>query len=152
MAPLLRPPTRIPASASILRAFQQPLPPSYASFRLSCLKLILVYNPKHDSCKQLENFITNPKFLVTIAKQYPEVEFIVRPRTKSITPFLRGVYSNNRTKMIQVGRLDLMGIREKVKLILDSSGDQLKDYDRATVESQTPSVRGIWSPFHEESA
>lgn len=57
--------------------------------------------------------------------------------------------ANERDKVICVRNLDASEVAGKVKLLLDSSGSKIKPLKRAPVDSINPSVRGIWSPFHE---
>ena len=52
--------------------------------------------------------------------------------------------------MICVRNMEPSEIKEKMAIVLDSSGRKMRQMDRYPVESVNPSVRGIWSPFHEQ--
>lgn len=83
-----------------------------------------------------------PKF----AAANPQVEFAVSPRPGK-HPVIIGHYINGRTKPICVRNLSPYEILQKVELLRDASGEKLKRTNKA-VTSTSPSVRGIWSPYH----
>lgn len=56
---------------------------------------------------------------------------------------------NNREKVIPLDELEVNQIQQKVQLLLDSSGAQIKSLKRKPVESVTEAVRGIWSGLHD---
>ena len=65
-------------------------------------------------------------------------------------PILRGCYMNGREKTICVRNLNTAQILGKLDLLRDSSGAKLRKVTHA-VQSDNPSVRGIWSPFRTEA-
>lgn len=64
--------------------------------------------------------------------------------------FIYSAPVNGRDKVIPLNKLEVTQISQKVKLLLDSSGAKIKPLKRLTVESTTPSARGIWSGMHVE--
>lgn len=83
-----------------------------------------------------------PKF----AAANPQIEFSVSPRPGR-HPVITGHYVNGRTKPVCVRNLTPFEILQKVELLRDASGEKLKRTNKA-VTSTSPSVRGIWSPYH----
>lgn len=64
-------------------------------------------------------------------------------------PILRAEYTNGREKVICIRNLPTNVIEEKLKLLRDSSGDQLRRWTKNdNVRTLNSSVRGIWSPIH----
>lgn len=57
---------------------------------------------------------------------------------------------NGRDKVVPLNGFEMTMIRQKVQLLLDSSGSQIKPLKNRTVESFTESPRGIWSGLHVE--
>ena len=57
---------------------------------------------------------------------------------------------NGREKVICVRNLDANQILKKAELLRDASGKKLQRIKRK-VESENTSVRGIWSPFHDQN-
>jgi large subunit ribosomal protein L43 len=55
---------------------------------------------------------------------------------------------NGRDKVVSLKELEPSGIRQKVQLLLDSSGAKIKPLKSRPLESTTESVRGIWSGLH----
>jgi large subunit ribosomal protein L43 len=56
---------------------------------------------------------------------------------------------NNREKVIPLDDFEVTGIQQKVQLLLDASGAQIKPLKRRVVESTTEAARGIWSGLHD---
>ncbi|KAF7332319.1 L51-S25-CI-B8 domain-containing protein [Mycena kentingensis (nom. inval.)] len=63
---------------------------------------------------------------------------------------LRGFYANGRDKVIALNKLEVTGIQQKLRLLLDASGLKIKPLKRRTVESTNEAARGIWSGLHAE--
>lgn len=95
----------------------------------------------------MRQFLQND--IKTLAAKYPKISFEVVK--DSGHPVLRGLYSNGKEKVICVRNYEPAKIAEKIRLLTQSSGAQLKKYTVA-VESPNKSVRGVWSPFHVEHA
>ena len=85
--------------------------------------------------------------MIKWAEQYPQIQFeIVR---KSGHPTIKGDYINGRDKVICVKNLNIDNVENKLKLLRDSSGEQLRHRTKnQNVETLNSSVRGIWSPLH----
>ncbi|PFH55894.1 hypothetical protein XA68_17441 [Ophiocordyceps unilateralis] len=83
-----------------------------------------------------------PKF----AAVNPQIEFVVSPRPNK-HPVIIGHYINGRTKPICVRNLSPYEILQKIELLRDASGEKLRRTNKAVLSS-SPSVRGIWSPYH----
>jgi large subunit ribosomal protein L43 len=56
---------------------------------------------------------------------------------------------NGREKVICVRNLDANQILKKAELLRDASGKKLKRV-KQRIETENASVRGIWSPFHDQ--
>ncbi|KAA1064368.1 hypothetical protein PGTUg99_020251 [Puccinia graminis f. sp. tritici] len=103
----------------------QPNPSNPESFILPIRKLLIEFNQQRQNQNGLRNFLSlssapeskNPS-LYKLVKQFPFVEFVVRPTGGS--GILKGFYlNNNRIKTIPVDGLDPNQIQKKVKHALD---------------------------------
>lgn len=122
----------LPKAVNGVGAFVQP-----------CHKIILRYCNWGGSSKGARELLRSN--IKEVAAKYPKVQFeLVRD---SGHPVLKGQYANGKEKVICVKNYDPVKIAEKIHLLTQSSGNQLKKYTVA-VESPNGSVRGIWSPFH----
>ncbi|KAG4301994.1 hypothetical protein PCK1_001970 [Pneumocystis canis] len=89
------------------------------------------------------------------ARSHPYIEMVVSRRPGK-HPILRGLYTkqyfkvNGREKVICVRNLDPQQILKKAELLKNSSGAKLKRI-KWPVFSLNTSVRGIWSPFHQQN-
>ncbi|CAG7846204.1 SubName: Full=Uncharacterized protein {ECO:0000313/EMBL:CCA70049.1} [Serendipita indica DSM 11827] len=105
-------------------------------------------------CERSEQSARTRSYLLThvedLARANPHVEVVVKTRSHK-PPVVRGLYLNNRDKVISLIGLEENGIVSKVKLILESTGAKIKPLKRDPVVSVTPSARGIWSSLHEQN-
>lgn len=62
---------------------------------------------------------------------------------------IRGQYINGREKAICVRNMQPNEILQKATLLRNASGEKLKKVTKP-VKSLNESVRGIWSPFHDQ--
>ncbi|GAA5836441.1 hypothetical protein JCM11251_007080 [Rhodosporidiobolus azoricus] len=128
-------------------------PPSLASpsttsaFSLACTKLVLQYSEVAGSARGTRDFLGSG-MVVDLARRNPGVEVVVE-RKEGRHPLLRGVYANGRTKEISLRSLPPSSILQKAQLLLDSSGAKIVEIKRPGVSSETESVRGVWSAFHD---
>lgn len=85
--------------------------------------------------------------MISWAEKHPQIQFeIVR---KSGHPVIKGEYVNGREKAICVRNLNIDNVENKLKLLRDASGEQLRHRTKNNnVETLNDSVRGIWSPLH----
>lgn len=136
----------------------------FANFRLPCKKLVVEYCEVWGSNDGMRRFIAGEgQGIAKFARENPGVEFIVKKRPFK-HPLLRGLYRectlseleedcclllslvyysvNNRDKVICVRNMEPAEIAQKLKLLLDSSGDKLKLEKGHPVKSTTESVRG----------
>ncbi|PHH76611.1 hypothetical protein CDD82_3914 [Ophiocordyceps australis] len=115
------------------------------AFILQCKKMDLHYCDWAGSSRGMNGFIKSmlPKF----AAANPQIEFVVSPRPGK-HPVMIGHYINGRTKPICVRNMQPYEILKKAQLLRDASGEKLRRYNKA-VKSTSPSVRGIWSPYHD---
>ncbi|CAH7665930.1 hypothetical protein BY996DRAFT_4575407 [Phakopsora pachyrhizi] len=127
------------------------------SFILPIRKVLINFNEERSNQKGLRNYlacldrdISNQNSLMRLIRSYPNVEFVIRRSAGSGT--LKGFYlNNNRTKTIPVDKLDQNQIHSKMELLLSSSGQKLKNFQRNPVQidrSNEP-VRGHYSILHE---
>lgn len=108
-------------------------------------KLVFEYCDKWASSANTRTYLH--KYLEELASSNPHVEVVVRQRNQK-QPIVRGFYVNNKDKVIPLNGLEVTGVQNKVKLLLDSSGAKIMPLKRRTVESTTESARGIWSGLH----
>lgn len=79
------------------------------------------------------------------AKDHPKIEF--KLVEKAGHPVIKGDYINGREKAICIRNLNIDNIQNKMNLLRESSGAQLKK-TKSKVTSLNDSIRGIWSPLH----
>lgn len=124
------------------------------SFIPQITKLIFAVDDFAPSQESLRTFIKND--LTGIADNNKNVEFIIQGVAKGARGslgvgnggWIKGEYINGRDKVIATNRLDHQYIKQKVQLLLDSSGKKIVPLKNNTIESTNQSVRGIWSPYH----
>ncbi|KAG6891113.1 hypothetical protein C0995_014203 [Termitomyces sp. Mi166 len=132
--------------AAILRGKLRSFPANgHAAFLPQIRKLVFECCDRWASSQNARTFLFTR--LVSLARDNPHVEIVIRQRIHR-EPIVRGFYVNNRDKVIPLNGLSLAEINQKVHLLLDSSGAQIKPLKRRTVESTTQSTRGIWSGLH----
>lgn len=114
------------------------------AFLLPCRRITLQFCNWGGSSKGIREFLKYR--LPKVAAENPKIEFkIVK---KSGHPVATGTYNKvDREKAICVRNLNIDEVENKIKLLLNSSGAQLKKH-KQPVESLNVGVRGIWSPFH----
>ncbi|KAI8055772.1 hypothetical protein BDF22DRAFT_672122 [Syncephalis plumigaleata] len=102
------------------------------AFVLQCRKLVFQYCERSGSSRGINEYLRTQ--LIPFAKENPQIEILVTPRP-SKHPVIRGYYLNGREKVVCV-----------LQLLRDTSGMKVKVFKKPVI-SDTPSVRGIWSPF-----
>ncbi|ETW87704.1 hypothetical protein HETIRDRAFT_154086 [Heterobasidion irregulare TC 32-1] len=117
----------------------------HVAFTPQIRKLVFEYCDKWASSANTRTYLH--KYLEELASSNPHVEVVVRQRNQK-QPIVRGFYVNNKDKVIPLNGLEVTGVQNKVKLLLDSSGAKIMPLKRRTVESTTESARGIWSGLH----
>ncbi|AET38322.1 mitochondrial 54S ribosomal protein mL43 Ecym_2609 [Eremothecium cymbalariae DBVPG len=116
------------------------------AFVFPCKKIILQYCNWGGSSQGLRDFLVS-KRLVQWAEKYPQINFEVVK--KSGHPVIKALYTNGRNKAICVKNLNIDNVENKLRLLKDSSGEQLHHRTKNNnVESLNKSVRGLWSPLH----
>ncbi|RKP22737.1 thioredoxin-like protein [Syncephalis pseudoplumigaleata] len=114
------------------------------TFVLQCRKLVFHYCERSGSSRGMNEYLRS--HLVSFAKENPQIEILVTPRP-SKHPVIRGFYLNGREKVVCVRNTEPHRIAETVQLLRDTSGMKVKVLKKPVI-SDTPSVRGIWSPFN----
>ncbi|SCU82139.1 LADA_0C03246g1_1 [Lachancea dasiensis] len=120
------------------------------AYLFPCKKIVLQYCNWGGSSQGMRDFLSS-KRLDLLAQKYREVEFNVLKQSGH--PLLRAYYTNGREKVICVRNLNIDNVENKLKLLKDSSGEIL--HHRAAndyVESLNSSVRGVWSPMHQDAS
>lgn len=92
-------------------------------------------------------FIKNS--LPSFARANPQIEITVSPRPRK-HPVVRGHYINGKERSVCVRNLEKEQILEKTEFLRDASGEKNKRTNKK-VMSLNESVRGIWSPFHNQT-
>ncbi|KAJ2356740.1 39S ribosomal protein L51, mitochondrial [Coemansia erecta] len=114
------------------------------AFVFPCRKLVFNYCERSGSSKSMMEYLQTEA--VRFAQMNPQIEVIVQPRP-SKHPIIRALYTNGQQKTKCVRKCSVDEIPEVVKSLRDHSGVRLRRWNRYVV-SDTPSVRGIYSPFH----
>ncbi|ORY03175.1 hypothetical protein K493DRAFT_207313 [Basidiobolus meristosporus CBS 931.73] len=114
------------------------------AFIFQCRKLVFHYCERGGSSRGVIDFFKND--IIEFAKKNPQIEVVVQPRPAK-HPCIRGFYMNGKSKVICVRNFDRKGVMEQVQLLRDTSGQKVGLFKKRVI-SDTPSVRGIWSPFH----
>jgi large subunit ribosomal protein L43 len=110
---------------------------------LQCRKLVFEYCEKSGSSRGMNEYLRTR--LLSFARENPQIEVIVTPRPRK-HPVIRGFYLNGNEKVICVRNSEPSQIAKAVELLRNTSGRKVINYKRPVI-SDTPSVRGIWSPF-----
>lgn len=66
-------------------------------------------------------------------------------------PLVTGLYAGGkegRRKDVNLQNLDAGQVEQKVKLVVESSGEKIKSLKRRPVVSKGESARGVWSQLH----
>ncbi|KAI8320616.1 hypothetical protein GQ54DRAFT_312512 [Martensiomyces pterosporus] len=114
------------------------------AFVFPCRKLVFNYCERSGSSKSMMEYLQTEA--MKFAKENPQIEIVVQPRP-SRHPIVRALYANGQQKTKCVRRCSADEIPEVVKSLRDHSGHKLRRWNRYVI-SDTPSVRGIYSPFH----
>ncbi|KAJ2456178.1 39S ribosomal protein L51, mitochondrial [Coemansia sp. RSA 2336] len=114
------------------------------SFVFPCRKLVFNYCERSGSSKSMMEYLQTEA--IEFAKQNPQIEVVVQPRP-SKHPIIRAFYTNGQQKTKCVRKCSTQEIPQVVKSLRDHSGRKLLRWNRYVI-SDTPSVRGIYSPFH----
>ncbi|KAH3671767.1 hypothetical protein WICMUC_004578 [Wickerhamomyces mucosus] len=113
------------------------------SFILQCKKITLQVDKAGGSSEGLRQFLKLR--LNNYAISNPKIEF--RIVEKHGHPIIKGHYINGREKAICIRNLNVDNVENKLNLLKESSGEQLRKRTNK-VESINQSIRGIWSPLH----
>lgn len=84
--------------------------------------------------------------LPRFAAANPQVEFSVSPRP-SKHPIIVGHYVNGRQISLCVKNMEPLEVLKKAESLRDANGEKLRRVVKP-VSSDSPSVRGVWSPYH----
>ncbi|KAJ1861424.1 39S ribosomal protein L51, mitochondrial [Coemansia sp. RSA 1722] len=114
------------------------------AFIFPCRKLVFNYCERSGSSKSMMEYLQ--KQAIKFAQENPQIEVVVQPRP-SKHPVIRAFYTNGHQKTKCVRKCVVDEIPEVVKSLRDHSGHKLRKWNRYVI-SDTPSVRGIYSPFH----
>ncbi|KAF8610770.1 hypothetical protein BDV93DRAFT_484234 [Ceratobasidium sp. AG-I] len=137
----------MPPCPPILRAALRTKPSNgHGAFVPQLRKLVFEYCDTWSSSALLRSYLL--RNTERLAEQNPHVEVVVRQRSFK-PPIVRGIYLNERDKVIPLNKLQPASIEQKVQLLLDSSGAKIRLFKRP-VESTTEGARGMWSGFHGE--
>lgn len=114
------------------------------AFVLQCKKIDFHYCDWAGSSRGMNGFIKSqlPRF----AAANPQVEFSVSPRP-SKHPIIVGHYVNGRQISLCVKNMEPLEVLKKAESLRDANGEKLRRVVKP-VSSDSPSVRGVWSPYH----
>ncbi|KAJ2782249.1 39S ribosomal protein L51, mitochondrial [Coemansia javaensis] len=129
-----------------LDEFVRPAKPKngVGAFVFPCRKLVFNYCERSGSSRAMLEYLQTRA--VQFARDNPQIEVIVQPRP-SRHPIVRAFYTNGQQRTKCVRRCTVDEIPEVVKSLRDHSGHRLRRWNKYVL-SDTPSVRGIYSPFH----
>lgn len=114
------------------------------AFVFPCRKMVFHYCERSGSSRPMMEYLQ--KEVTKFSRENPQIEVIVQPRP-SKHPVVRAFYVNGKQKTKCVRTCSVTEIPEVVKSLRDHSGHRLRRWNRFVI-SDTPSVRGIYSPFH----
>ncbi|TXT05993.1 hypothetical protein VHUM_03754 [Vanrija humicola] len=125
--------------------------PGYNHFLTPLRKIVFDYDAESPAQAGLRDYLARP--LLTMAKENPDVEVVVRKLKRGKAGVIRGHYTNGRDKVICVNNLKDHEVAKKVELVLNSSGAKIKNLKNLTLESGPggEAARGIWSSLHDAS-
>ncbi|CAE6432904.1 unnamed protein product [Rhizoctonia solani] len=136
----------MPPYAPILRAQLRTKPSNgHGAFVPQIKKLVFEYCDTWSSSARLRGYLLRNS--ERLAQENPHVEVVVRQRPFK-SPIVRGIYLNDRDKVVPLNKLEPSSIEQKVQLLLDSSGAKIRPFKRS-IESTTEGARGMWSGFHQ---
>ncbi|CAE6415425.1 unnamed protein product [Rhizoctonia solani] len=136
----------MPPYAPVLRAQLRTKPSNgHGAFVPQIKKLVFEYCDTWSSSARLRGYLLRNSG--RLAQENPHVEVVVRQRPFK-PPIVRGIYLNERDKVVPLNKLEPSSIEQKVQLLLDSSGAKIRPFKRS-VESTTEGTRGMWSGFHQ---
>lgn len=116
------------------------------AFVFPCKKITLQYCNWGGSSDGMRKFLSSQR-LDKFAFANPHIQFEVL--RKPGHPVLKAEYTNGREKAICVRNLNIDVVENKMKLLRDSSGEQLRRWTKNdNVQTLNSSVRGVWSPLH----
>ncbi|PVU87958.1 hypothetical protein BB559_005797 [Furculomyces boomerangus] len=85
---------------------------------------------------------------INFSKRNPNVEVVVQPRP-SRHPIIRAFYVNGRQRVLCVKNMQKEEVNQTLEKLMGFAGNYNRLWKKPVI-SNTPSVRGIWSPFHNE--
>ncbi|KAJ9056956.1 39S ribosomal protein L51, mitochondrial [Entomophthora muscae] len=131
--------------------FKKPVEPAHfdngvkGAYIVQCNRLVFSYCERGGSSRGMVEFIKEN--IQNLAKSNPETEYIVK-HVPFQHPAIMGYYNNGYHKRNDVANMDSKIILLNAEGLQTSQGGLEKDFRKTRVLSTTPSVRGIWSPFH----
>jgi large subunit ribosomal protein L43 len=108
-------------------------------------RIVLNYCETSGSSRHLIQYFKQGQ-LNQFAQSHPHVQFIVTPRPAS-HPLIKGTYMNGKQKVLCVKNMNAKEINERLTFLVESADAITRPAPRGGVQSATPAVRGIWSPF-----
>ncbi|KAJ1951358.1 39S ribosomal protein L51, mitochondrial [Linderina macrospora] len=114
------------------------------AFVFPCRKMVFNYCERSGSSNSFKDYLQGAA--VKFAKENPQIEVVVQPRP-SRHPIIRAFYTNGAQKAKCLRKVKSDDIPEVVKSLRDHAGYKLRRWNKYVI-SDTPSVRGIFSPFH----
>ncbi|KAL1412382.1 39S ribosomal protein L51, mitochondrial [Vanrija albida] len=125
--------------------------PGYNHFLTPLRKIVFDYDAESPSQRGLRSYLAKP--LLTMAKENPDIEIVVRKLKRGKAGVIRGHYTNGRDKVICLNGLEENQVANKVDLVLNSSGAKIKPLKNLTLEAGPggEAARGIWSSLHDAS-
>ncbi|PVU92748.1 hypothetical protein BB561_003629 [Smittium simulii] len=114
------------------------------TFVFPCRKIVLNYCEIGGSSRGTIQFLL--KEALNLAKEYPMVEIIVKPAPYK-HPVAIAHYNNGKKLEFCLRNLPEIKVKKNIERLLGFAGFEKRLW-KERVLSTTPSVRGIWSPFH----
>ena len=105
-------------------------------------KLVLEYCPGGGSSRGLREYTEQRRS--QLIQENPQIIIETRER-RGHHPVLRGMYLNGREKVICVKNFSVDSIETQVQLLRNTDGSKIRKV--SDVQTQCPSIQGIWNPF-----
>ncbi|CAO1629464.1 unnamed protein product [Sympodiomycopsis kandeliae] len=141
---------------------------SIGSYTQPCRKIILTYCNETPASQGVRQWLlgnsNNPESgIISLARKWPQIEWVLREGKRGQEPFITAHYVNAREKTIGLHMFTPLSVKSKMELLLSSTGRKLsgsgsrsgfntsesRNYKKKPVEINrlAEPVRGHWSGF-----
>ncbi|PWN30546.1 hypothetical protein BDZ90DRAFT_229561 [Jaminaea rosea] len=139
---------------------------SIGHYTQPCRKVVLSYCASSPASAGVRDWLTKKWGAVQLAKQWPQIEWVVKEGKRGSEPHVTAHYVNSRTKTVGLHAFPSSTVSEKMHLLLSSTGRKLagsgstqgfnssesRNYKKNVIETTKgmEPARGHWSQFGTE--